>query len=281
MATIDITPEIRENMNTVLNALRQICTHDGSFEFDELKSTGLSRTDVMQAIAFLNDAGQCIRKEPVRLFGCTMYQWCWRTVYENKMKVARESAQCSVSEPAVEETAPAVAPPAAEKPAQSVDRKVRKPAKELKELRYEQVLDRAQVGEYVIYTVLSSDGRSRYHTTLVAGIATGCDCPAGQHGRNCYHRAGVEAYERFHQAWEAPVSPTVVESPAQQQDRHAVTVASALMGESFAADMQAHVEDSISSGDFEPAQVVRGSCNGCGRSVRRHGFCARCAGVAA
>lgn len=60
MATIEITTEIQSNMNTVVATIRQICDKDGNFYYNDLKATGLSRTEVRQAIAFLNRAGHAI-----------------------------------------------------------------------------------------------------------------------------------------------------------------------------------------------------------------------------
>jgi excisionase family DNA binding protein len=38
-----------------------------------------------------------------------------------------------------------------------------------------------------IYTAVSSDGSTTY-----LAHASGCTCPAGQHGRTCYHRCAVQ-----------------------------------------------------------------------------------------
>lgn len=119
--------------------------------------------------------------------------------------------------------------------------RTRKPAP--KELRYEQVLERTQAGDRcVVYTVLSSNGEDRYRTTLVDGLATGCDCPAGRNGMGCYHRPGCEAHERFEQAWRAPLTSVL---PA------------ALLGEQFAQDMQAHVEDELGECALQAEQILQ------------------------
>ena len=79
--------QIRENMNTTLNTLRQIVDKDGNFEFTDLKATGLTRVEVQQAISFLNKEGQSIRQERITLFGgCTMYQWRWYNIRENRVR---------------------------------------------------------------------------------------------------------------------------------------------------------------------------------------------------
>lgn len=88
MATIEITTEIRANMNITLDTLRQVVDKDGYFEFDDLRATGLKRVEVMQAIALLNKEGQSIKQERVTLFGgCTMYQWRWYNIRENRARV--------------------------------------------------------------------------------------------------------------------------------------------------------------------------------------------------
>jgi len=57
-----ITEQIRSNMNIVLDTLRQIIDKNGCFEFDGLRASGLSRVEVMQAIAFLNKEDHGILK---------------------------------------------------------------------------------------------------------------------------------------------------------------------------------------------------------------------------
>lgn len=44
----------------------------------------------------------------------------------------------------------------------------------------------------VVYTVRSSNGSDTYETTLFAGKATGCNCPAQ---KPCYHMTQLEAKE--------------------------------------------------------------------------------------
>ena len=43
-----------------------------------------------------------------------------------------------------------------------------------------------------VFRVISSDGSRTYLTA-----ATGCNCPAGLHGRDCYHRPAVRATQRL------------------------------------------------------------------------------------
>lgn len=62
MTKIQITDEIRENMNTVLNTIRSIMDKDGCFDFDDLRQYGLSRVAAKQAISFLNTEGYTIVK---------------------------------------------------------------------------------------------------------------------------------------------------------------------------------------------------------------------------
>lgn len=127
----------------------------------------------------------------------------------------------------------------------------------VKELKYEQILSRVQINEeYVVYTVLSSNGKDEYHTTLVSGIATGCDCPAGQNSRSCYHLSGCEKHERFEIAWNAPIvneMDTVVESPAPAVEP--MTVAEFVLGE-FGEDLEAHIEDEFSEDFAGQAQAI-------------------------
>jgi hypothetical protein len=63
MTKIQITEEIRNNMNTVTSTIRQICDKDGNFEMDELVSvSGLHIVEIKQAIAFLKKSGHDIEK---------------------------------------------------------------------------------------------------------------------------------------------------------------------------------------------------------------------------
>ena len=67
--------------------------------------------------------------------------------------------------------------------------KTQSPAKEVK------VIARAQfkANGYVVYRVLSSNGRDVYDTTLKNGKALGCSCPAT---KPCYHMTQLEAREQ-------------------------------------------------------------------------------------
>jgi uncharacterized Zn finger protein len=55
---------------------------------------------------------------------------------------------------------------------------------------------RVGVGQY---EVLGRDGRTRYEVSVgeVDGVVT-CTCPAGQHGRPCYHGAVALRHLRNH-----------------------------------------------------------------------------------
>lgn len=92
MTKIQITTEIRENMNRVLDTLRQIVDKNGYFEFDGLRATGLKRVEVVQAINFLNSVdGQSIRQNRTRhAGGFSTWAWCWNDVYTNRQKAAHE-----------------------------------------------------------------------------------------------------------------------------------------------------------------------------------------------
>lgn len=90
------------------------------------------------------------------------------------------------------------------------------------------ILDREVVSDhYVVYICLSSDGVTKYRTTLVDGIATGCTCPART---GCYHKTTCQAQERFEIAWNAPIEPAQVWSQN---------------------DEGTHVVESIEEGEFE------------------------------
>jgi len=135
----------------------------------------------------------------------------------------------SESEPVVAQVAGL---PVAEMPASepAADQAAEKPAIQL--------FNRRAVGEYVLWDALSSDGHTQYQVTLRDGHGVGCEC--GHHVHRAAHCKHMQAAERAEQ---------VAEMPAQPQDQP-VTVASALLGEPFAADLQQHVEDSIASGEF-------------------------------
>ena len=97
--------------------------------------------------------------------------------------------------------------------------------------------NRREYGDYITYTALSSDGHTEYTVTLnSAGRATGCTCPATV--KNCRHARAAE----FEFAWTAPV--------ASESAVEVASVASTILGEQFAQDLPAHVEDSIESGEF-------------------------------
>lgn len=74
---------IRANMNTVLDTLRQVIDKDGNFYFDELKASGLSRAEVMQAICFLNKEDHGIMK-----MRSAIGYWRWEKAYWARRQVA-------------------------------------------------------------------------------------------------------------------------------------------------------------------------------------------------
>lgn len=88
MATIEIITEIRKNMAIVLENLQIICDYagaTGSFEFECLRRTGLSRVHVLEAIAALNAEGQSIHEETIG-FGLSMPGTATMWVWENYRK---------------------------------------------------------------------------------------------------------------------------------------------------------------------------------------------------
>lgn len=98
------------------------------------------------------------------------------------------------------------------------------------------LLNREVHGEYVVWTVLSSNGVDEYRTTLHNGKCIGCTCPATI--RECKHALACE----FEEAWIAPII-------REDELAEAAAVTTAVLGE-FAQDVEQHVQDSIESGEF-------------------------------
>lgn len=109
------------------------------------------------------------------------------------------------------------------------NRKASKPVKEVQTLYRVTFKDPSRAG-VVVYVVLSSDGETRYHTTLVNGRATGCSCPAY---KPCYHMSQLEAREQERAQREAEMA-------------EATAVAPAILGEQFSQDPEQHIEDELS-----------------------------------
>lgn len=84
MTNLNITAEIQNNMNTVLDTIRQICDKDGSFEYNELKATGLTRAEVAQALVYLNKTGQTI----IKMRSEASY-WMWTNVKWARLDLAK------------------------------------------------------------------------------------------------------------------------------------------------------------------------------------------------
>lgn len=84
----------------------------------------------------------------------------------------------------------------------------------------------------VVYTVRSSNGNDQYRVTLYNGHASGCDCPSY---KPCYHMSQVEA----------------IESKRTEEMCEALALAPIIVGEQFAEDLEAHVEDEV--GECEQA----------------------------
>lgn len=59
--------------------------------------------------------------------------------------------------------------------------------------RHATILERKERTGVVVYTVLSSNGKSIYHTTVVHGHATACSCISR---KPCYHMASCEKNEQ-------------------------------------------------------------------------------------
>lgn len=142
-----------------------------------------------------------------------------------------------------------------------------------------QLSNREQHGEYVVYTALSRDGVTKYNVTLHNGKYTGCSCPATV---KCIHAKACE----FEEAWSAPIAKyahayvavcqcdacraeksrrdaaeapekarkAALKAEAEAQKRAAfeqVCVKVAAIEKTWCADdEQAHIEDSIRSGEF-------------------------------
>lgn len=87
MTKIQITDEIRQNMNITLDTLRQIVDKDGCFDFSDLRQSGLSRVEVRQAIVFLNQAGHTI----IKMRGGDFDYWCWTDVKWARRDLAKEA----------------------------------------------------------------------------------------------------------------------------------------------------------------------------------------------
>lgn len=75
-----------ENMNRVLETIRQICDKDGNFYFDGLRQSGLSRVEVHQSIAQLNKAGHTILK-----MRSEAGYWQDQEIYWNRRELAKAS----------------------------------------------------------------------------------------------------------------------------------------------------------------------------------------------
>ena len=114
-------------------------------------------------------------------------------------------------------------------------------------------------------------GENTYHVTIIKGRVTGC-CNATT-GEDCkgFHFAGHCKHSDY---------AAQLEAARTEQVHEAAQVAPAILGEQFAADLPAHVEDSIHSGEFVDEPQVPGSCDLCGRWSKR-AVCPWCLGVAA
>lgn len=86
----------------------------------------------------------------------------------------------------------------------------------------------------VVYLVRSSNSQDVYQTTLYAGNAASCTCPAR---KPCYHLTQVQA----------------IEANRQEELAVAASVAPLVVGEQFAADLAEHVADEVAN---EPAIVL-------------------------
>lgn len=126
---------------------------------------------------------------------------------------------------------------------------------------FNQIIGDEQISErYRMFTVLSSDGETKYHTTANAdGVATGCDCPASVNPKvKCYHRTGIESYLRFEAEWNAPIVVETVDeqtAPAEEQTAQPMTIAEYALG-SFAQDIEQHVEDDLGEMEREALAII-------------------------
>lgn len=67
------------------------------------------------------------------------------------------------------------------------------------------LLSRKVCGAYIIHTVLSSDGVTKYRVTMDGLKSVGCTCPARV--ADCKHRTACEHEEAFLVEWNAPLKP--------------------------------------------------------------------------
>lgn len=86
----------------------------------------------------------------------------------------------------------------------------------------------------VTYLVRSSDGANVYTTTLYNGKASGCDCPAH---KPCYHMTGCET----------------LEAKRAEELAEAAAIAPIILGEQFASDLHAHIDDELNVQDVPVA----------------------------
>lgn len=117
----------------------------------------------------------------------------------------------------------------------------------------------------VTHDALSSDGQETYTVTCVDGKATGCECKSH---RPCKHMLACEREEAFLAEFTAPSH--------EEEVQVAEMVAAEILGQDFAQDLIAHIEDDIRTG------ALAYSCPCCGGKTKREvGPCGRCLDFAA
>lgn len=117
----------------------------------------------------------------------------------------------------------------------------------------------------VVYQVRSSNGKDIYFTSMFAGHATSCTCPAT---KPCYHMTQLEAIE-------AARTPNV--QPTQAADLGGYSVVEQAATIAVAAEVAAEIGDAYEVLAPTKQTSKAHSCWYCGRLVSREGgVCASC-----